>query len=101
MNYVRCLRHTIHFLRFDYSVYVSKIAEILDINPSKIDFLVDMKATAHMKTDHKSLTRLGPLGPTISEVLETLFAEVVEDKSKNNRRYLLAKIKKLASSNFF
>lgn len=35
---VRCPGHTIHFLRFDYSVYVSKIFELLDINPSKVDF---------------------------------------------------------------
>jgi hypothetical protein len=35
---VRCPGHTIHFLRYDYSKYTSKILELLDIDPKKIDF---------------------------------------------------------------
>lgn len=38
MENVRCPGHTIHFLRYDYSKYISKIFEILDIDPSKVDF---------------------------------------------------------------
>ena len=33
-------------------------------------------------------------GPKVGEILETLFEEVLEDSSKNNREYLLGRIKK-------
>ncbi len=35
-------------------------------------------------------------GPKIGEVLKTLFEEVLEDTSKNNREYLISRIKQLA-----
>ena len=37
-------------------------------------------------------------GPIIGKVLNSLFEEVIDDTSKNNREYLLAKIKELGSS---
>ena len=38
MGNVRCPEHTIHFLRFDYSQYISKVLELLDIKRETIDF---------------------------------------------------------------
>ncbi len=35
-------------------------------------------------------------GPKVGEILDTLFAEVLEDASKNNREYLLKRIKEVA-----
>ena len=35
---VRCPGHTIHFLRFDYSKYIQRVLELLDIEKEKIDF---------------------------------------------------------------
>ena len=35
---VRCPGHTIHFLKYDYSKYTSKIFKLLDIDPSLVDF---------------------------------------------------------------
>lgn len=37
-------------------------------------------------------------GPTVGKILETLFAEVVEDKNKNKREFLLKRIKELGKS---
>jgi tRNA nucleotidyltransferase/poly(A) polymerase len=45
--------------------------------------------------DVMKLLKIKP-GPKIGKILEKLFAEVMEDASKNNREYLLKKIKEIS-----
>ncbi len=50
----------------------------------------DLKVTG---TDVMEILQIKP-GPKVGEILNSLFQEVLEDSSKNNREYLLEKIKK-------
>lgn len=52
----------------------------------------DLKVDGH---DVMSLLKIGP-GPRVGQVLNQLFEEVLEDSSKNDRNYLLQRIKKLS-----
>lgn len=56
--------------------------------------VADMKADGH---DVMEILGIKP-GPKIGEVLDSLFEEVLEDPKKNDREYLLAKIKEFATS---
>jgi len=51
-----------------------------------------------LKVDGKDIMKLLKIkpGPKIGKILEKLFAEVMEDASKNNREYLLKQIEKLS-----
>lgn len=51
----------------------------------------DLKITG---TDVMEILQIKP-GPKVGEILNTLFQEVLEDASKNNREYLLTRIKQL------
>jgi len=52
----------------------------------------DLKVTGH---DVMSLMKLLP-GPQVGQILNQLFAEAAEDKTKNTRKYLLPRLKQLA-----
>jgi putative nucleotidyltransferase with HDIG domain len=71
-------------------LFVKRLEEV-----QKQPFTVaDLKVDGH---DVMKVLGIGP-GPLVGKVLNTLFAEVVEDAKKNNRKYLLPRIKEITNS---
>ena len=56
--------------------------------------VTDLKVNGN---DVMEILKIGP-GPTVGKILETLFAEVVENKTKNKRQYLLKRIRQIAKT---
>lgn len=53
--------------------------------------MADLKISGN---DVMKILKIGP-GPKVGQILEQLFEEVVEDKKKNERKYLLRQIKEI------
>lgn len=79
---------TVNAVSWRMEKYNERIKEVLKKPFSITDLKINGK-------DVMKVLKIKP-GPKVGEVLEKLFAEVLEDASKNNKEYLLEKIKDLS-----
>lgn len=69
--------------------FMERVIEVQKHTPS----VADLKVNGH---DVMKELGIGP-GPKVGEILNTLFQEITDDPTKNNREYLLGRIKSLRS----